>query len=162
MITHGSSSISSLVPGCNPPKAVTLVLADGTLVPMLLLCQASVHGNPKGHYRNSHSYSPHGGSFCPQKQNCGYCSSGIRLALMSSCSASWSLKNDAGIHSASSAGYPCHRTKNSHCRHRVFEFHRHRRIFSTSKYSGLSGSSSSTSPGTCCTALCFHCFSSDT
>ena len=31
MITDGSSPISSLVPDCNPPKAATLVLADGTL-----------------------------------------------------------------------------------------------------------------------------------
>ena len=55
MITDGSSPISSLVPDCNPPKAVTLVLADGTLVPMLPLCQASARGNPKGHYQNSHN-----------------------------------------------------------------------------------------------------------
>ena len=56
MITDGSSPISSLVPNCNPPKAVTLVLVDGTLVPMLPLCQASARGNPKGHYRNSHKH----------------------------------------------------------------------------------------------------------
>ena len=84
MITGGSSPTNSLVPDCNPPKAATLVLADGTLVPVLPLCQASACGNPKRYYRNSHNYSPHGGSFCPQKQSCGYCSSGIRLALMSS------------------------------------------------------------------------------
>ena len=57
MIIDGSSPISSLVPDCNPPKAATLVLADGTLVPVLPLCQASARGNPKRHYRNSHTAS---------------------------------------------------------------------------------------------------------
>ena len=35
MTADGSSPISSLVPIYNPPKAVTLALADGTLVPVL-------------------------------------------------------------------------------------------------------------------------------
>ena len=65
MITDGASPFSSLVPDCNPPKAVTLVLADGTLVPMLPLCQASVRDNLKGHYRNSHNYSPPWRKFLP-------------------------------------------------------------------------------------------------
>ena len=94
----------------------------------------------------------------PRRQH----SSGIRLALISAWSASWSLKYDAGIHSASSAGYPCHRTRNSLCRRLVLDVHRQRRIFSTSKYCGRSGSSSSTSPGTDCNVLGLHCLSSDT
>ena len=35
MTANGSSPISSLVPIYNPPKAITLALADGTLVPVL-------------------------------------------------------------------------------------------------------------------------------
>ena len=31
---------------------------NGSLQPVLLLCRASVLGNPKGYYRNSHNYSP--------------------------------------------------------------------------------------------------------
>ena len=89
-------------------------------------------------------------------------SSGIRLASTSLWSASGSLKYDAGIHSASSIGYPCQRTKNSRCRRRVFVLHLHRRIRSTSKYWGWSGSSNSTSPGTCYIVLGRHCFSNDT
>ena len=54
MITDGSSPISSLVPDCNLPKAATLVLADGTLVPVLPPRLASTRGNPKRHYRHSH------------------------------------------------------------------------------------------------------------
>ena len=85
MITDESSPISSLVLDCNPPKAATLVLADGTLVPMLPLRQASSPWQPQEDTTEIPTTTPpHGGSFCPQKQNCGYCSSGIRLALMSS------------------------------------------------------------------------------
>ena len=78
-------------------------------------------------------------------------------------------KNDVGIHSASSTGYPCHKTKDSpryhrifELHHRVFELHRHRKIFSTLKYFGLFASSNSTSHGTCCTMLGLHYFSNDT
>ena len=52
-------------------------------------------------------------SFCPQKQMPLNCSSKIRLGWMSSWSAFWSLKYDVWIYFASSAGYPCHSTKNS-------------------------------------------------
>ena len=46
-------------PTCKSPKVVTLVLAVGTLVPVLPPCLASACGNPKGNYRNSHSFRPH-------------------------------------------------------------------------------------------------------
>ena len=61
MITTKSSPISSLVPGCNPPKAQTLVLAKIWLTgTSAVLCQASAHGNPKDHYQISHR-RPHSG-----------------------------------------------------------------------------------------------------
>ena len=57
MITPRSSPISSLVPGCNPPKAQTLVLAESWLTGTnAVLCQASAHGNPKDHYQISHTF----------------------------------------------------------------------------------------------------------
>ena len=47
MITPRSSPISSLVPGCNPPKAQQLVLAEtGSLVPVLPYAKPAPHGNP--------------------------------------------------------------------------------------------------------------------
>ena len=123
--------------------------------------QASAHGSSSTNSQISHNSFPPGKSFWPHKLNWGYCSSGIWLAWMSSWSAFWLLKYDVGIHSASSTGYPCHRSKNLHHRRRVLELYRHRRIFLMSKYWGWSASSSSTSPRTCCTRLDCHCLSNN-
>ena len=119
------------------------------------------YGNPQWTLPNFPQLFPPKRSFCPQKLYWVYCSSGIRLTWISSWSTSWLLKYDVGIHFASSIGYPCHSTKNSRHHCLVFELHLHCSIFSTSKCSGLSVSSSSTSPRTCYTRLSLHCLSND-
>ena len=66
MTADGSSPISSLVPNCNPPKAVTLALADGTLVPVLPPAKPVFVATPRTRPDFPQLLPPRR-SFCPQK-----------------------------------------------------------------------------------------------
>ena len=128
MIIGRSSPISSLVLALQSAQGNSnWSLPNWVIGISAAPCQASAHGNSSITIWIP-TTSPPREEFLSSKIGLGLLFFRNLVGLYVAWSASWSLKYDAGIHFASSTGYPYHRTKDSHRCRRVLELHRHRKI----------------------------------